>query len=332
VKDTLNPEQIARKLTVPQKRGLAAMTGAHDADLFLEDLPVPKTFEILTERYALASFENSMETAHGYVLTDRGRAVMALIGQELERDRMVRVRPNRVGHPRDASFLVEFHESGERITLLGVDTYAPQIHALKGLTRIQRETGVTYGAICEELETSGLKGMDLNRSSGGDGSGPERAIDRRLRMRARRDQARAVLASLPAMEPKYRARKPTGSASLGQVHRAVFGAGAMLRKDISARALVDAICIGEGTICGVLKANGWSNGPANKRRIGVLLKDALDAIALQWLGGVATGPERGHIHVLTPDSGLGPILRGSGREHVLEADGSLSERLPQKRA
>lgn len=186
---------------------------------------------------------------------------------------------------------IEIREDGELITIPGIETYGSALRAMRSLEPFQIDVGVRYGAICEELECSGIGLTDLLATGGGSGGGCEGAVDRRLKMRDLRDRARAVLVDIEGLSPVRAARKAKGEADLGKKFGSKPAKGEVVqeRQEISARRLVDMVCIGECSISQVLKAHGWPASGRSREKATAILFHALKAITSDWGGGASVG-------------------------------------------
>lgn len=194
---------------------------------------------------------------------------------------------------------VTLYDRGELVTVLGLITYGPALMAMTRLNPIQRETGTLFGAMVEELQCSGLGGMDLlGLGSGATPSGPEAAVTRRLRFRDMIAAAVVALDRLPPLAPGHRGRPAEGGAALGSPHRALPQAGALAdpRRPVPARRLVEHVCIAQQSVEGVLRGHGWArsaDGRVSDRartRAVQHLALGLDAVAVAWYGEVAPLP------------------------------------------
>lgn len=249
---------------------------------------------------------------------------------ERERARMNAQRPSTKGRPRGSSEPVELFENGERITLIGHATYASPLHAMKTLTKTQRETGVKFGAISAELETAGVGGSGVfSDAGGGSGGGFETAIERRIVMRDLLDRACACLDLLPAMKAKRAARLGKCSAELGGKHQSIGSRGVVAgeRRPIPARVLVELVCVRELSIKCVLGVYGWPrNGGTAQKRASVILSEALDAISEDWGGGSAMGAGTPCDEVLVASEVKPHPFVGKPVERALTANGELKLR------
>ncbi|PHS21750.1 MAG: hypothetical protein COA84_15155 [Robiginitomaculum sp.] len=187
--------------------------------------------------------------------------------------------------PRGAFVELEFKDGDKRITYTGHKTRAIPLFGMTGLTEAQRAAGVLYGAMAEELAGGGIRCVSIEAMpSGSGGAGPEGAVDRRLIMRGRVQIAQKGLALLHPMKPMRAARKAKGGADLGKVHRSESPAGNIveLRQPITARALVDAVCIGGSDMASVLRSHGWTVCGRTKVQANELLAKSLAAILYLW--------------------------------------------------
>lgn len=268
--------------------------------------------------------------------------------KQCEADALAAARPRLFGPPRGAVIEVVLREQGQLLTVLGYPAYGRSIHGITRLDPYLVEIGNLYGGMVEALQGSDLRGVDL-MSSGGGSSGPEGAVDRRLRYRALVDAADRTLQACPALRPGHAGRKPQGDAKLGKVHKAKPTSGTVkpVRLPIRALTVVQSVCVGDRTLGQVLKAHGWAAKGRSQARLVEYLADVLGEVAgamgevepveigrgfgsecedpscVRWVDGAPVAPMR-------------KVHNAPGGEVVVGEDGVLIERsrprAPERRA
>jgi hypothetical protein len=223
--------------------------------------------------------------------------------------RVEAARPATVGRPRGESVPVDLWEGGARVTLIGHETFAAPLRAIEGLPPDIVQTGVAYGAIMEQLAGSAPGAMQ--GASSGTGAGCEGAVDRRIRLAEMAALAHHVLGRMDGMAPQ-RVRRD------GRVDQ---------RVPITARELVDMVCVSEMSLSAVLTRRGWSmvrDGrqivPNRARETALLLLLlALREVQMAWGGGVVSGRGAGMVAVRLGEGGIS----GQQVERALDERGAL---------
>jgi len=184
--------------------------------------------------------------------------------------------------------------NGERLTYVGQTTHAIPLYGMAGISAAQRAVGVLYGAMFEELHGGGVRCVSLEATArGGSGAGPEGAIDRRLMMRGKVGLAHKGFDVLQPMRPIRAARVAKGAADLGPTRAGQPAQGQVIAapQPISARAMMDAVCVDGMDLSAVLRAYGYNYNTSNRKRAAAFLEKALGAVLYLW-GGEARGTGR----------------------------------------
>jgi len=191
---------------------------------------------------------------------------------------------------RNARFVrIEIFDGDERKTAIGHPVRAHPLHAMTKIPVNARHAGIVYGAIMEELTSPGGVGeLGVFVQSGTSGGGC--ATERRLRMIELRDMAwRVIRKETIILAPKRAARKAKGEAVLGQKRRAVPARGTMQdpRRPVTARALLDQVCVEGASLSDVLAAHGWEPGRRARGELSIALHGILGVVSDAWNGAEA---------------------------------------------
>ncbi|MBL4808210.1 MAG: hypothetical protein JKY31_13135 [Rhodobacteraceae bacterium] len=202
-------------------------------------------------------------------------AIAAAARHERKAVKSARPRDGMGERPRGQFVECVLTEGDQRITFVGHSTHAIPLYGMAGLDKNQRAIGVIYGAMVEELNSGGVRCVSIEAMpSGGGGAGPEGAVDRRFAMRAKIVLAQKGLHIMQDMTPQRATR--------GRVDK---------RQSISARAMMDAICLEGQDMASVLRAYGWTLSGNSKKQGTVFIAHILTSINLLW-GGEARGTGR----------------------------------------
>lgn len=183
---------------------------------------------------------------------------------------MDRARPRKHGPGRGSAEPVEIWDcdTNELVTLIGHDTYAAPLWQVERLPPALRQIGCAFGALAEEITTGGQSGAAREFGMPGVGQiGGGGAIDRRLLVVSRYAQAQTALEAVPDMEPRQRTRS------------------ARERRPISARAMVEALCVAQVSTRAVLIAHDWPPKGRAQQQATDLLIAGLAAVGTAWVGG-----------------------------------------------